>query len=112
MNKLTLVSKEINDECPDQLVTVEVFSCNEVVDTTGSIWADSDTPSSVVITEIWVQTNYEGDKIDFRTIFVKHNGPWQIYTSDSFAEAISDLLGYAVDWTEQGMQDDCVASLE
>lgn len=35
MNKLTLVSKEINDECPDQLVTVEVYSCNEVANLCG-----------------------------------------------------------------------------
>jgi hypothetical protein len=47
---------------------------------------------------------------------VEHNangcGDWRIYTDDGFEESISVALGFDVTFTEQGMQDDGVASLE
>jgi len=45
-------------------------------------------------------------------VYVTHNGPWEIYTDTGFEKAISELVGFPVIWTEQGMQEDGMASLE
>ena len=39
-------------------------------------------------------------------------GSWRMYTDSGFTDAVSELLGYEVSYTEQGMQDDGMASLE
>jgi len=39
-------------------------------------------------------------------------GSWRMYTDSGFTAAVSELLGYEVCYTEQGMQDDGMASLE
>ena len=41
-----------------------------------------------------------------------HNTTWDIYTDTGFESAISNLVGFEVTFTEQGMQDDNYASLE
>jgi hypothetical protein len=49
-------------------------------------------------------------------IYVEHNaggtGDWRIYTDRGFEASISEALGFDVTFTEQGMQDDGIASLE
>jgi hypothetical protein len=48
-------------------------------------------------------------------IAVVHTGKdesWRLYTDSGFAEAVSELLGTDVSYTEQGMQDDGYASME
>ena len=47
-----------------------------------------------------------------RHVSVAHDATWNIYTDSGFERAISKLVGYEVSFTEQGMQDDGVASLE
>jgi hypothetical protein len=37
---------------------------------------------------------------------------WTMYTDSGFAECVSELLGYEVTFTEQGMQDNGYASME
>jgi hypothetical protein len=39
-------------------------------------------------------------------------GSWRLYTDSGFEETVSELLGYSVFFTEQGMQDDGYASME
>jgi hypothetical protein len=41
-----------------------------------------------------------------------HDGPWTIYTDTGFEKAISEMIGMEVTFTEQGMQEEGVASLE
>jgi beta-lactamase class D len=43
---------------------------------------------------------------------VEHNSTWDIYTDTGFESAISAALGFAVTFTEQGMQEDELASME
>jgi len=43
---------------------------------------------------------------------VGHDSDWDIYTDTAFERAISDRLGIQVGFTEQGMQDDEMASME
>ena len=45
-------------------------------------------------------------------VSVTHNSTWNIYTDTAFEHAISNALGFVVAFTEQGMQDDCYASME
>ena len=72
-----------------------------------SIW-DYAGPSTVTVTDISVYT----DEDDYKSISVEHNTTWDIYTDSGFESAISAALGYDVQFTEQGMQQDGVASME
>jgi hypothetical protein len=69
---------------------------------------------SITIENPYEPGGYMDDDEDdgYRKVDVEHNGPWTIYTDSGFAEAISDLVGFQVDFTEQGMQNDGMASME
>jgi len=45
-------------------------------------------------------------------VLVAHNGPWEVYTDRGFEHDISRIVGFPVRFTEQGMQDVGIASLE
>ena len=77
------------------------------------------TKYKVYVMSITIENPYEpGGYMDddeddgYRKVDVEHNGPWTIYTDSGFAEAISGLVGFEVDFTEQGMQNDGMASME
>ena len=72
-----------------------------------SIW-DYAGPSTVTVTDISVYTDEDG----YTSVSVEHNTTWDIYTDSGFEQAISEQLGYAVMFTEQGMQENGVASME
>ena len=77
-----------------------------------SIWGYTG-PSTVDVTGVQViETVYTDDNTTSTLVNVTHNTTWDIYTDSAFENAISKLLGYAVCFTEQGMQDDNYASLE
>jgi hypothetical protein len=85
-----------------------------------SIW-DYEGPSTVTVTNIEV-SRYSAEDIadwadfaevgDIQHISVEHDANWRIYTDSGFEAAISRVLGVDVAFTEQGMQEDGVASLE
>ena len=85
-----------------------------------SIWdRDGENPESVQVSSVTIENPYEpGGYMDddeddgYRKVDVEHNGPWSIYTDSGFAEGISGLVGFPVDFTEQGMQQDGMASME
>ena len=62
----------------------------------------------VNVTHIGVTEDDEG----YRSIYVTHDAGWQIYTDRGFEASISSVLGFDVTFTEQGMQDDELASME
>ncbi len=66
--------------------------------------------NEVKVTHIGV-TEYDDEDAN-KSIYVTHEAGWRIYTDSGFEQSISDLLGYSVTFTEQGMQDDGVASME
>lgn len=78
-----------------------------------SIWGYTG-PSTVEVTGVQViETTYADEPADTYTLVnVTHNTTWDIYTDSAFENAISSVLGFAVSFTEQGMQDDNLASLE
>ena len=80
-----------------------------------SIWGyEGDLRVPVSAVEVHDITYGDGDESTM--IYVEHsaggNGDWRIYTDDGFEESISAALGFDVTFTEQGMQDYGVASLE
>jgi hypothetical protein len=75
-----------------------------------SIW-DYAGPQTVTVTDISVYTD-EDEEFGYTSINVEHNTTWDIYTDTGFEAAISEKLGYGVQFTEQGMQEDGVASME
>jgi len=85
-----------------------------------SIWdKEGKNPKSVRVSKIEVENPFEpggfldGDKDDgYRKVDVTHDGPWTIYTDSGFAKEISKIVKMNVDFTEQGMQQDGMASME
>ena len=88
--------------------------------TTGSVQLAGDSiwgytgPSTVDVTGVQViETTYADEPAETYTLVnVTHNTTWDIYTDSAFENAISKVLGFAVSFTEQGMQDNNYASLE
>ena len=71
-----------------------------------SIW-DYKGPQTVTVTGIGVYTDE-----DYTSVDVEHDTTWDIYTDTGFEAAISEKLGFDVQFTEQGMQQDNYASME
>lgn len=106
MQKLTLVRFDKQDN-----FTAAEYECDFVVDCAGdSIWADTE-GRKVHVTGITVVTNAFENEIMMQ-VSVTHDSTWDIYTDSGFEEAISKALGFAVSFTEQGMQEDEYASME
>ena len=72
-----------------------------------SIW-DYEGALTVTVNNISVYEDDDG----YKSISVEHDTTWNIYTDSGFERAISEKLGYAVYFTEQGMQEDGYASME
>ena len=85
-----------------------------------SIWdKEKENPKQVKVSSISITNPYEpGGFLDddeddsYRQVNVEHDGPWTIYTDSGFEKAISQMVGFEVDFTEQGMQEDGMASME
>jgi len=115
-DKLTLATTDTDE---DSISTT--YDCNVEVQLAGdSIWdceLETVTVKSIHIHEtfyedgdssIHIAVCYDVDGVDGEEV----EGSWRIYTDNGFSDAISALLGTAVDFTEQGMQDDGYASME
>jgi len=115
-DKLTLAS---TDTDTDSISTT--YDCNVLVQLAGdSIW-DCEL-EAVTVTSIHIHENFDEDGDSSIHIAVCYDvdgvsgedveGSWRLYTDSGFTEAISELLGTTVFFTEQGMQDDGYASME
>ncbi len=92
----------------------KVIPVNKPITLSGdSIWDEdnSKNPESVNVESVTIdQSTDEGG--DYAHVSVAHNGPWTVYTDSGFEEAISEIVGFKVSFTEQGMQEEGQASLE
>ena len=105
MRKLTLINKTQDEDC-----TVENYACDFVVTCAGdSIWGDTE-GRRVHVTGIVVITDNDPDVNVM--VNVIHDSTWDIYSDTGFEEAISNVVGFDVTFTEQGMQADEEASME
>ena len=122
-DKLTLVDVEHNEDTRDTHYTCDV----QVTLAGDSIWdceltdADEIRIKDIYVSEGVVKDtdDYDGNE-DYRHVAVYYTvngndafeGSWRIYTDTGFESAVSELLGFDVGFTEQGMQEDCYASME
>lgn len=113
-------SKESVEEAPVQEAD-KTIPVNKLVPLAmDSIWdEDKENPKQIMVKSITVENPYEpGGFLDddeddgYRQVNVEHDGPWHIYTDSGFEKAISGMVGFNVDFTEQGMQQDGMASME
>jgi hypothetical protein len=117
-----LTVKEVDTS--DEDVVETTYTCDEVVAIAGdSIWDCTITDKDEIrITEICVCEGTTGDAFGDRFINVnvyytvngnaEYADSWRLYTDSGFEAAVSELLGFEVGFTEQGMQEDGVASME
>ena len=109
MHKLVFKNIDI-----DEHYTAIEFSCDFTVTTAGAGYWDCEegrVVAAIHVTGISIVTNAVEDNM-YVTINVTHDSTWDIYTDTAFEAAISAALGKAVTFTEQGMQDDKLASME
>jgi len=116
-DKLDLTQRTVEVEDTETVIETE-FLCNIDVELAGdSIW--DCTLERVTVTGIYIREVFEDEDV-YTSVNVTYNvdgdveyeGSWRLYTDNGFSDAISELLGTAVDFTEQGMQDDGYASME
>jgi len=102
------------------------YTCDVRADIAGdSIWDCALTAADDVrITTICVTEGVAGGDYDSYTtinVYYTVNGlddsealedTWRLYTDSGFEATVSELLGYTVFFTEQGMQEDGMASME
>jgi hypothetical protein len=96
----------------DEEQTTYCFACNETVALAGeSLWGYTQAGEQVTIVGINVhEEQYDGEV--YYSVNAQLAEERIVYTDDSFADAVSNLLNMQVDYTEQGMQDEGLVSLE
>ena len=112
-DKLTLAGTDTDE---DSVSTT--YNCNVEVQLAGdSIW-DCEL-ETVTVTSIHIHENFWEDTSTVHIAVcynvngdTEYEDSWRLYTDSGFSDAISALLGTAVDFTEQGMQEDGMASME
>ena len=116
-DKLTLTSVETDKDSANTS-----YSCDEIVELAGdSIW--DCTLERVRVTSIHISETDCGDGDTCMHVAVcykagedlqeeEYEESWRMYTDSGFESAISELLGFEVRFTEQGMQDNGYASME
>ena len=111
MLKLTLRNTETEDY-GDEVVVTENYAVEGTVELAmDSIWG-YEGKSVVNVEGVRVRKITYDDGDTSTMVDVEHDTTWDIYTDTGFEDAISEALGFDVGFTEQGMQDDGVASLE
>ena len=106
MQKLTLTRFEKAED-----YTAQDFACNFTATTAGDGLWGCEAGRKVHVTGISIITNAYDDNVNVM-VNVTHDSTWDIYTDTGFADAISKAVGFAVSFTEQGMQEDELASME
>ena len=121
MNKEPVAEIPTGDDVKEDDEEIQAIP-RKVVELAGdSIWdRDGSNPKSVKVSKVSILDPYGGsdpymadDEDDgYRKVDVEHDGPWSIYTDSGFEKAISKMVGFEVTFTEQGMQQDGMASME
>jgi hypothetical protein len=113
-DKLTLANTDTSE---DSISTT--YDCNVLVQLAGDSCWDCEI-EAVTVTSIHIHESFDEDGDSSIHIAVcytvdgdaEYEDSWRLYTDNGFSDAISALLGTAVDFTEQGMQEDGYASME
>lgn len=103
---LTLVHTEKDDE-----TVIKRYECDFIVETAGDgLWGCEAGRKVNVRGVTIIEEDYDDYKMTM--VNVEHDSTWDIYTDSAFEDAISNAVGFTVSFTEQGMQEDNVASME
>ncbi len=113
-DKLTLAT---TDTDTDSISTT--YDCNVLVQLAGDSAWDCEL-EAVTVTSIHIHESFDEDGDSSIHITVCYNvdgdaeyeDSWRLYTDSGFSDVISALLGTDVMFTEQGMQEDGLASME
>ena len=99
--------------------TTKEIDVNKFIPLAGDSKSDKEgkNPKQVKVDHVVIQNPYddadEGDEDDgLRYVKVQHDGPAEIYTDSGFTKAISKIVGFEVDFTEEGLQQDGLADME
>ena len=104
---LTLVDTVVDEE-----QTTYSFTCNETVTLAGdSLWGYTQAEEQVTIVGINVHEEQYDDEV-YYMVYAQLAEERIVYTDAALADAVSTLLNMQVDYTEQGMQDEGLVSLE
>ena len=103
--RLVSISKEADCVAYD-------FNCDFVVLTAGDGLWGCEAGRRVRVTGIHILHNSWTEGSIASSVHVAHDTTWDIYTDTAFERAISDAIGFSVGFTEQGMQEDNLASME
>lgn len=106
MQQLTLTHMQVEKD-----YTSVDYACDFTATTAGDGLWGCEAGREIKVTGISVVTNCYDNEM-YITVNVAHNSTWEIYTDTGFETAISEALGFAVSFTEQGMQEDNCASME
>ena len=121
MDKEPVAEIQTGDDVKEDDEEIQAIPAKVVELAGDSIWdRDGSNPESVKVSKVSIQDPYSGsdpymsdDEDDgYRKVDVEHDGPWSIYTDSGFEQAISKMVGFEVSFTEQGMQEDGMASME
>jgi len=99
---LTLKNETIDDDYKTQ-----EYACDFLVTCTGDGLWGCEAGRVVRVTGVTVV-----EEDGYKNISVEHDSTWDVYTDRGFRKAVCAALGYAVSFTEQGMQEDGLASME
>jgi len=103
--------KLVHTETDDNTV-IKRYECDFIVETAGDGLWGCEAGREVNVRGITiVEEQYDEDE-HWKHIQVEHDSTWDIYTDSGFEDAISEAVGFPVRFTEQGMQDDNLASME
>lgn len=103
--QLTLVAVE-QDTVEE--VTHYIYGCAVQVQCSGSTWNYTQPGQTVTVVGITVHETEWGLDVSVRLLEEQQ----LVYEDAAFAAAVSSLLGMTVDYTEQGMQDMGLVSME
>ena len=87
------------------------FACDFTVTTAGDGLWGCEAGRKINVTGISIIHNAYDEEI-YTMVNVIHDSTWDIYTDSGFENAISEVVGFKVSFTEQGMQEDEYASME
>ena len=96
----------------EDIDTITNYACDFIVETDGDGLWGCEAGRKINVRGITViNEQYDVDEV-YTLVNVEHDSTWDIYTDTGFETAISEAVGFAVTFTEQGMQDDGMASME
>ena len=111
LNMITKLHFALCEDESDVGCTIYRTAVNAVIETDGTGLWGCEKGRKVHVTGITVIDETD-DEYAHRSVNVQHDTGWNIYTDKGFAKGMSELLGFEVQFTEQGMQEDNFASME